>query len=85
MSYNTIAEIAADNELFPRLVACAAVEKKSKPYSEWTEENRWDLAASPGWAEAWEYAKNQPPGAPIGSNPAVITDGMILAAIQTLE
>lgn len=41
------------------------------------------FAAQPGWDTAWQYAiDNNIEG--IGNNPAVITDGMILAAMELI-
>jgi hypothetical protein len=48
----------------------------------------WLLAASSGWTAAWEsaLASTRPTGSPtIGNDPAVITDGMILAAVKALR
>lgn len=84
MTYNTNAEIAKSETLFPRLVACAAEQDKAKPYETWVEEHIWDIAVTPGWSEAWAYAKSQGPGPDLGSSEVVITDGMILAAIQPM-
>lgn len=83
MSYSTIAKIAQDSLLGQRLTAAAAAEHKPRPYTDWVAEFRWDLAATPGWSEAWESAlaagiEN------IGDDPGVITDGMILAAVQPM-
>ena len=41
------------------------------------------MAASPGFADAYEYALNTDVERP-GNDPAVITDGQILAAVQAL-
>lgn len=85
MSYSTIALIAASETLFPRLVACAATLGKPKPVEQWVEAHRWEIAASTGWSDAWDAALTGDPGPDIGSNPEVITDAMILAAIQPLD
>jgi hypothetical protein len=48
----------------------------------------WLLAASSGWTPAWESAlAADRTGNPltIGNDPAVITDGMILAAVKALR
>ncbi|QGJ88896.1 hypothetical protein PBI_TEAMOCIL_42 [Microbacterium phage Teamocil] len=84
MTYATIATMANDGNLLQRLTAAAAEEKKDKPYTDWVNDRRWDLATTPGWAAAWESAvaagiEN------IGGNGGVITDGMILAAVQPME
>lgn len=83
MAYATIAAMAQDLALFQRLTAAAAEEHKTRPYPDWVDTYRWDLAATPGWAAAWESAVanlNPDPG----NDPAVITDGMILAAVQPM-
>ena len=49
----------------------------------WWYTHRWFLAASPGWAEAWAYARSSGRES-IGLDETVITDGDILAAVQTL-
>lgn len=84
MSYSTIASMAGDSALQQRMTAAAAEEHKTRPYEEWVQNFRWDLAATPGWAAAWESAlaggNNNP-----GADPAVITDGMILSAVQPMD
>ena len=84
MTYSTIATIAGDLALQQRATAAAAQEHKPKPYEDWVISNRWDLASTPGWSEAWESAVasgNTNPGA----DEAVITDQMILSAVQPME
>ena len=83
MAYATIAAMAQDLSLFNRLTAAAAEEHKTRPYPTWVDEYRWDLAATPGWAAAWEAAVLNGVPDP-GADPAVITDGMILAAVQPM-
>ena len=83
MSYNTIADIAGSGSFTRRLYAAAASEQIAD-FGRWVDENRWYLAASPGWAAAWESAvagDNDDPGA----DDAVITDAMILSAVQDLH
>lgn len=83
MTYRTISEIATSMTLRPRLVAAAAEEKKPRPYEAWVAEWAWDLASTPGWEEAWESA--QAGGVPDpGADDSVITDPMILAAVQPM-
>jgi hypothetical protein len=62
--------------------ACAAQEVDANPY-EWQAEHMLDLAASPGWDEAWSSALAAGNEAP-GRDPAVISDGMILSAVQSM-
>lgn len=84
MTYATIAAMAADNSLFLRLTAAAAEENKPPPYESWVAERRWDLAATPGWAAAWESAVAGGVTDP-GIRNDVITDSMILAVVQPME
>ena len=50
---------------------------------EWTTERSWDLAATPGWADAWESAEASGITDP-GASETVITDAMILSRVQPL-
>jgi hypothetical protein len=80
MGYWEISSMAQDADLAARIRACAAQEIDGDPYS-WQTENMLDLCASPGWGAAWSSALaagNETPG----RDPAVITDGMILSAVQ---
>jgi hypothetical protein len=83
MSYATIAAMTANGSLIQRLTAAAAEEEKSVPYSQWVMDHIWDLAATPGWAAAWESALAGGVADP-GADESVITDGMILAAVQPM-
>jgi hypothetical protein len=83
VSYLTVSRIAADPFMRLRCGACAAVERIPDPEN-WAFKKSLLLAAQPGWSEAWESAQaagNEQPGA----DPAVITDGMILAAVQAVR
>lgn len=74
--------MAQNADLAARVQAAAAQELDVDPYS-WQASNMLDLCASPGWDQAWSSAEaggNQAPG----RDPAVITDGMILSAVQAL-
>jgi hypothetical protein len=82
MSYNTIANMAQDFELQRRITACAVSEHKQDP-SQWASERMWQLAATPGWADAYEYAVANDMNNP-GKRENVITDSMILAAVQPM-
>jgi hypothetical protein len=84
MTYATIAEIAQNNALFQRLTAAAAEQGKTKPYNQWVADHAWDLAVTPGWAASWEYAEALGIADP-GADDGVITDGMILAAVQPMD
>lgn len=84
MNYNAIAEMSQSSSLRNRVTACAAECNKTDP-STWSATRMWQIAAAPGWNEAWAYAVdtltvNQNPD--IGARTDVITDAMILAAVQ---
>lgn len=86
MSYLVIVRMVQSGILTQRCVACAAQELPAgeDPVS-WVGTNTWVICASPGWSEAWESA-DAAAGVQQdhGANESVITDGMILAAIQPL-
>ncbi len=86
MTYLSIADMHDSATLRRRLTACAAQEGKGGLVGpeKWLDAHAWALAAQPGWADAWAYAvasNNPDPGADAG----VITDGMILAAVQPMD
>jgi hypothetical protein len=84
VAYFEIAQMSADIDLSSRVAACAAQEGKGGTNPrQWAADNMLVIAAAPGWADSWAYAiatGNQFPG----KDPAVITDGQILAAVQPL-
>jgi hypothetical protein len=83
MAYWDIAQMSADPDLTARCAAAAAQESIPDP-RDWAAEHMLDLAASPGWSEAWASAvagENPNPG----RDPAVVTDGMILSATQAVN
>lgn len=85
-TYATIADIAATAAFRDRLTACAAQQGAPDP-SQWTFDRRYTLAASPGWAAKVDYWRAANPDAdPDGwaRDPACITDGDILAALQPM-
>lgn len=83
MTYADITAITQSTSLIDRMTAAAAQENKPKPYDGWVRERIWELAVTPGWAEAWGSALASGIIDP-GASPTVITDGMILAAVQPM-
>jgi len=83
MSYKTVADMAESFSLTRRLNAGAATESITDPVS-WVNAHRWELASSPGWDAAWNSAVAGGDADP-GANDAVVTDPMILAAVQALN
>jgi hypothetical protein len=87
MTYNSIGKIATSAGMNKRISAAAAQEGAEGNAQMFTMNNIWQIAASPGWAEAWESAEqtssdNNNPD--IGARNDVITDGMIIAAVQPI-
>lgn len=85
--YMTIAEIQRDPYMRDRVSACVAVEWTPSMPESWVASHSWELATQPGWAAAWESAVASHPddeGYRPGADEAVITDGMILSAVQSI-
>jgi hypothetical protein len=84
MAYSDQALLSVDQDFIARLSASAAVETDAAagfPPDQWARNNVWWLAAAPGFADA--YASAIAGGVPRpGNDPAVITDAMILSAVQ---
>lgn len=82
MSYSAQAILAGDGDFWNRVAACASVEVPVNfSPTVWASEHIWRIAASPGFAEAYEYALNTDVERP-GNDPAVITDAQILTTVQ---
>lgn len=82
MTYLKQADLAQDPFILRRVAACAATQHINEPM-EWAASQMWRLSAEPGWVPAYMSAIAGGDGQP-GENEAAITDGMILAAVQTL-
>ena len=85
-SYETIALCAVDPQMRPRIAAAISVEgdvgmSLNQGALFQADQIQWQCCAEPGWGEAWEYAVNSGNPSP-GADPAVISDGMILTAVQ---
>lgn len=89
MKYFVQSQMVHDNHLISRSAACAATLGVSGPL-QWASTHIWELVATPGWVEAYMDAGGVPDGDPagftltLGANPEVVTDDMILAAVQKL-
>ena len=81
-SYLSISAIAADHAMQTRVTACAAQQDAPDP-EQWAIGNRYGWASSPGWGAAWDSALAGGVPDP-GTDPSVISDGMILAAVQQM-
>jgi hypothetical protein len=84
MAYADIADLANDSDFHGRNAACIEQEPTFPPTSDptrWASENRWALAASPGFGDAYASAVVGEVERP-GRDPSVISDAMILSAVQ---
>lgn len=87
MAYSDQALLSQDTDFIYRISACAAVEIQLTPPeqpTQWATENVWYIAAAPGFADAYAYALANEIHRP-GNDPAVISDAMILSAVQAHE
>ena len=82
MTYATIAQMAGDNDLLQRAAACAAREGIADPWG-WAARHARQLAASPGWEDAYASALAAKTDRP-GWSDAVVTDQVILTAVQLI-
>jgi hypothetical protein len=82
VSYSTLAHLAKDADFLERVTACVATQGIQQA-DKWADDNRWTMAAQPGFDEAYAYAVSFENPAP-GKDLAVITDEQILAAVQSL-
>lgn len=80
MSYQTHSDIAHHGNIQNRVAACAATEGYADA-TRWAAANMLYLVKS-DWISAWEYALAVNPDQDPGVDDAVITDGMILSAVQ---
>jgi hypothetical protein len=85
--YLTQSLIAADVAMTNRVAQAAAQEGVAEAGFDpdwWTNSWRRVWASSPGWDAAWESALASGIENP-GANPTVITDGEILAQVQSMK
>lgn len=90
MSYLAHAKITEDPYIIMRVKACVSSKGVLNAH-EWTMRHIWSIAASPGWAEAYgallDGEDTTDPaawGGSIGADPNVITDSMILSAVDSV-
>jgi hypothetical protein len=80
MSYSSINTCANDPSFLGRLTACCADEGAVDPHGEMGR-LRWVVASADDIESSYEYALNADNPDP-GGDPTVITDAMILSAVQ---
>ena len=81
MAYSDIALLSADNDFISRTRACVATEGELDPV-QWSSDHQWQMAATPTFGEKYGYALQTGLERP-GNDPAVISDGDILSAVQS--
>lgn len=83
MGYYEQSLLSQDADFYNRVAACAAVELELGDVQPtvWAGDHLWELAAAPGFADAYSsaIAANVPNP---GRDPAVISDAQILSAVQ---
>ena len=85
MSYYTTALLARDGFFNERAAACAATEGVTDPHPKvWADQHAWQLAAAPGFDAAYSYALSVNVPEP-GRDESVISDAMILSAVQAIR
>lgn len=82
MSYKTQARLRGDGLLQLRITACSANENVTD-FERWVTKHMWEFSAQPGWVAAYASAMANGSTEP-GNDESVITDGMILSAVQAL-
>ena len=86
MSYNDVVEMKNSPRLKERTIAAAATQEGISNPEGAVDNYWWKIVASPGWSEAWAYYRTANPEdeSDVGANSGVITDGMILSAVQAV-
>lgn len=83
MGYFEQSQLAFDTDFALRVSACVSVEDPSVEPGAWAADNRWRMAAQPGFADAYSSAVAADVPDP-GRDPSVISDAQILSAVQSL-
>ena len=86
MTYLVQSQIATNPAMYSRVAQCAAQQGIDEP-EPWTQTNRREWAAAPGWDDAWSsaLASHEDELYDPGSDEAVITDQMILGQVQAMQ
>lgn len=86
MAYYDVALLKQDTGFLQRVAAAYAQETPlgtGENPDVWASNHAWDMASAPGFGDAYASAlANNNPNP--GTDPAVITDGMILSAVQAI-
>ena len=86
MTYSTVVLMQKSESLRKRIIAAVAVENFTPSPEQWTNDQLWFLVSSTEWQTAWTNAQKQADNNKInpdtGARDDVITDTMILGAVQ---
>jgi hypothetical protein len=87
MSFSDVAALATDRDFRDRIAACYSQEQEPvvggmHPLT-WTDTYQFNIAGAPGFGDAYASAIAGGVEFP-GKDPAVITDAMLLGAVQAL-
>jgi hypothetical protein len=83
MGYWEQSQLSQDRDFLMRVAACATVEFEDVDGQVWAETNIWEVAAAPGFADAYASAIAGSVPYP-GRDPSVISDAQILGAVQSM-
>lgn len=87
MAYYDVALLAADADFTARTTAAYTIETLGTGGDvlpvQWAAEHAWDMAAQPGFGDAYASALAAEVPGP-GRDPSVISDPQILSAVQAL-
>lgn len=87
MGYAEQSDLSVDADFRVRIAACVSTEGFAAPGEHptvWADHNQWAVASKPGLADAYAYALATGVERP-GRDPAVISDGQILAAVTAVQ
>ena len=85
MAYFDVATLSSDNDFILRCTAGYSIQAGVDPNNSplWADQNRWALASTPGFGDAYAAAiLNGVPNP--GRDPSVISDAQINASIQAI-
>lgn len=83
MSYFDQSALARDSDFTLRIAACVSNEDPAVNPPQWATEHQWQIAAAPGFADAYSSAVAGDVENP-GRDPSVISDAQILSAVQAV-
>ena len=84
MAYYDVALLRQDAQFRQRVSACYATERPDSEYPDsWAASHAWDMAAQPGFGDAYASALAAEVPNP-GADPSVISDAQILSAVQPM-